>query len=211
MAVGTGDDCYSRVCFSVVYTFSAVIADGIWAFLVTAPLLGAVICWAFLQTLPRDDALGWSLVVRAITALIVIVVVMPWLALLDEVADINWRDDIIPSLCFFGLLNDWRCFISADRYPRVGLVRTLLASGLLVTLVMIFDGRDHEGISAGVLGAAIIVSVQILAPYVHVRPKQTKQPDSQTDQESVISGHRDSDEIHETRTDTDSFLLQENN
>ena len=176
----------------------------------TVPLIGGLLCWAFLQTLPRNDAITWSMVASVVAAIIITPVCMLWMALLDELNVADWDDDFIPALFIFSLMIDWRCFISADRYPRVGLLRTFVASGLLMTALFVADERNSNVFSAGVLGSAVIVTIQILAPLARVGPAASKQRVSQIRQKSAMPGPRDSDEIQETRTDTDSFLLQEN-
>ncbi len=181
------------------------LAFGLLVFLV--PLVGAVICWAFLQTLPRSDKFPWSASVRLIAPAIVVPVVMAAMAAMHELDLLEWDDVFIPIFAVFSLLMDWRGFIAADRYPRVGILKTSVAVGLLIFVSAFFGGQDTATIAASILGAAVIVTIQILAP--HVQAPKTKRKTGAPEVGQVVDLDDQIDELAETRNQTDSLLLKE--
>ena len=170
-------------------------------------LWGAFICWAFLQTLPRSDQWQWSGISRFIGAVIVLFVLMLGWAIANRVSGRRWDDIYIPVAFLFCLIVDWRCFISADRYPRVGILRTLVAVGLLTTLCMLMGAKSTYTIFLLGVGTALIVTIQILAPHVRVSKKKQEAEDPKVGQ--VIDLDDQIDGLAQTRGEPDSILLKE--
>jgi len=171
------------------------------------PTLGAFICWAFLQTLPRSDTLPWSASVRVIAPVIILLSVMVFMAVMNEMKLLRWDDDLFPAVVIFSLLMDWRSFIAADRYPRVGILKTLVAVGLLICVSLIFEGPTNDTVFAAVLGAALVVTIQILAPHVQASKKKHSSKAPVVGQAIDLDNHIDG--LAETRNQTDSLLLKE--
>jgi len=171
------------------------------------PTLGAFICWAFLQTLPRSDTLPWSASVRVIAPVIILLSVMVFMAVMNEMNLLRWDDDLFPAVVIFSLLMDWRSFIAADRYPRVGILKTLVAVGLLICVSLIFEGPTNDTVFAAVLGAALVVTIQILAPHVQASKKKHSSKAPVVGQAIDLDNHIDG--LAETRNQTDSLLLKE--
>ena len=172
-----------------------------------SPILGAFICWAFLQTFPRSDTLPWSAAVRFIAPAITVPVVVVASTLMIQVNSSQWDDLYIPILFVFSLPIDWRSFIAADRYPRVGILKTLVAVGLLTGVSVFFAGPSTYTIVMAMLGAAVIVTIQILAPHVQA-PKKKRTPGAPAVGQAIdLDDHIDG--LAETRKQTDSALLRE--
>ena len=171
------------------------------------PISGAVICWAFLQTLPRSDQYPWSILSRLIATGIIIIVVCWGSAILSRFTVLRVDDIFIPILFIFGLTIDFRCFIAADRYPRVGLPKTFWAVGMLFVVSLLFFEDGPPAIMTAILGAAVIISIQILAPHVQVPKKKHAAENSKVGQ--VIDLDDQIDELAETRGEPDSILLKE--
>lgn len=130
--------------------------------MVTLPMLGAALTWLFLQALPRSSKFAWTLCSRALSGVIVTFVLGIYMGGMLQVG--RNPEAAMPAFFFAGLLADWRCFISADRYPRVGLARTLLViSVFYVLLSMVTHDSDGILVATATVGA-ILISIQLFAP-----------------------------------------------
>ena len=69
------------------------------------------------------------------------------------------------TFCLLMVFIDFRCFISADRYPRVGIVRTAAVAAFFA-LTVFASGDGSEGILPVLLASltAVVISIQVLAP-----------------------------------------------
>ena len=143
-----------------------------WMGLIVPPLLAMLMCWAFLQTLPRGGAFIDSIVSRAIGTLLFTFTGVVLFAG-------GFEGDMLWQLLLIGVVFDWRCFISADRYPRVGLLRTFLAAILpgVVTLLLWslwisnFTARPSSAGQVAYSVAAmigIVMGIQIIAPQLRI-------------------------------------------
>ena len=158
-------------------SFGAMIGTPVWAstailISIGLPILAAAIVWSMLQFLPRTNQALWAIASRLLT--IGIVLAAGSLFSIAVKATLNvplFEEEMLLGLLCLGAVIDWRCFISADRYPRVGLLRSLVA--LVVYFVPVFMAdkfnlNSYESIPSLAFVAAVVVSIQLLAP-MHVR------------------------------------------
>lgn len=129
----------------------------------TLPIVGGILTWLFLQTLPRSSKFGWTLLSRLMSNVMAMFII--GLYLVEYIDAFRFGDDLVGAFLFIGLLVDWRCFISADRYPRVGIARTLLVVGLAY-VVLSLHGRDPILATASI--CAIVISIQLFAPQYQI-------------------------------------------
>lgn len=172
-----------------------------------APFLVALaggLTWAMLQVLPRSPKLGWTILSRwAATVLVGIGVVLFGLSLdaFDQELPYFLDDELlifVPLLC----LIDWRCFISADRYPRVGVLRTACMAGIFMFPFLLLSWRVPE-IHMLPLATliAVVTSIQLLAPHhQEVTMKEgTDETNKQPSEPSDEAPH--GPELTQTKTD----------
>ena len=159
------------VCAVIVVLTSGVTHElprGVVFLIATLPIVGAVLAWVFLQTLPRSPKFGWALVSGVMGAGIVMAVGGIYGGIFSEISNTHVDDDLMCGLFYMGLLVEWRCFISADRYPRVGTVKTLFATGVFYVAASIVSNSDEE---IGVMSAmvcAVVITIQLFAPQYQV-------------------------------------------
>ena len=140
-----------------------------------AVILAAVLTWAMLQFLPRSPALKWTIASRFLATNLLWPVGLLCVGALillgygDPPFGLTGRELIfIPLTAFI----DWRCFISADRYPRVGLARTATIAAFFAYPLLIFEQHDHILLPFSLL-VATVISIQILAPQHQTIASQT--------------------------------------
>jgi len=178
-----------------------------WFVFVSAP--GFVACWAFLQMLPRSNSLGWMIGNRLIGAGIVcgIAVIIKSFEFSTGVGRIDEEFLLVPILG--SMLIDWRCFISTSRYPRVGILKTLVV--LLVFFIAIMIWAAGAAPQEPVLMFLMIVApatliIQILAPHGRVRVEHSPE---RVEVEQKAQEIKHEAPISETRFDNESFVLKE--
>ena len=168
------------VCFAVLASLTSLSANsmspnGIFGFASSFTVLfsvtGIVVCFAFLQCLPRENTWNWILFNRIIATAIVTVATMIIsyfvLPLMKEPVD----DDHLPALFFGSLLIDWRCFISISRYPRVGGIKSMVALTIFFfVLLPVYDDSPSQILLGLLFIAAGVLSIQILAPHGRIGP-----------------------------------------
>lgn len=131
--------------------------------------LSAAITWAMLQFLPRSPEIGWTIASRLISNALTFgsaVLVLLFLTSLDYNIHVGYDEGLAVLFALVGLLIDWRCFISADRYPRVGLIRTTMATAIF-SIPFLANGRGgpERIVLPVVLLTAVVGSIQLLAPH----------------------------------------------
>lgn len=171
----------------------------------TLPVIAGIVVWAMLQFLPRTNEASWAIASRLLTVAIAAIVGVLFAGVIEKLLHVHLFDqDILLGLIFAGAFVDWRCFISADRYPRVGLLRTLVA--LAVTSVPAFlGGAVWLFVSSLACVAAVVVSIQLLAPMhvrlTHDKPKSEPRPQSKDFPEEKSIGR--------TQADAKAIVVQE--
>jgi serine/threonine protein kinase len=136
------------------------------------PVVASIITWAMLQFLPRTNEVPWAISSRLSTLVIVLIASI----LLANVIEMTlgarlFKEEMLLGLLCAGALIDGRCFISADRYPRVGLWRTVMALVMFSAPACLADslvGNRYELVASLGCVSAVVVSIQLLAP-MHVR------------------------------------------
>ena len=139
----------------------------------TLPIVGAIVTWLFLQLLPRSSKIGWTIASRFLSNVIAILVVQIYLREVPDVMPFFRLDDLIGFALFAGLLIDWRCFITADRYPRVGAARTLLAVSIFYVGLASHGGAAFP---ATALICGVVISIQLFAPQYQIRDDYRPKP-----------------------------------
>ena len=66
------------------------------------------------------------------------------------------------------LVMDLRCFIAADRYPRIGLIKTILSAALAMVFTFLIDQSGDRVLFAGAMAASAVIVIQLLAPHGQV-------------------------------------------
>ncbi len=170
---------------------------------------GFIACWAFRQALPRSNSPAWTIGNRLIGALIVSSLGSIAVFVLEALDFGGAGEELWWALILTGLAIDWRCFIAVDRYPRVGVVKTLVVLMMCAVAMMIMEVNHAETIQACLLMvAASTISIQILAPFGKVEGGEPlfssgKQQTNRANSSEVEAP------IPETRFESDSILLQE--
>lgn len=117
-------------------------------------------CWFFLSTLPRSVGWGWAIVTRII-AIVPLILVVGILVIWEEFG--AYLGVIWGLMAVYAIL-DARCLVSRDRYPRVGLVKTLLASGIAAMVTTMIDESQNYTMFVGILAISSAIAIQVLAP-----------------------------------------------
>jgi hypothetical protein len=136
------------------------------------PVVASIITWAMLQFLPRTNEVPWAISSRLSTLVIVLIASI----LLTNAIEMTlgarlFKEEMLLGLLCAGALIDGRCFISADRYPRVGLWRTVMTLVMFSAPACLADslvGNRYELVASLGCVSAVVVSIQLLAP-MHVR------------------------------------------
>ena len=141
--------------------------------------MAAAISWTLRQFLPRSPELLWTIASRILAGILICFGGLILRMLVDEFANLpNSRylstDDLAFYLMPMAFVIDWRCFISADRYPRVGLIRTATAVGLFVFPFLQDSWQPEHIILPAILTAAALISIQLLAPQHRVLTTQKR-------------------------------------
>ena len=178
--------------------------------LLLAPLVvvfAGGITWGMLQFLPRSPILGWMIVSRLCSTILVGYSGALFGAILCTLGyslpTNHFNDHLLVTLLLAGFI-DWRCFISADRYPRVGMFRTATVSAFFAFSVLL---GIHQGVREDSLWVplasliAAVISIQLLAPHHREVVTQTNtggkpQKDSASKKQATVAP-----EITNTKTD----------
>ncbi|TWU34577.1 Serine/threonine-protein kinase PrkC [Novipirellula aureliae] len=120
----------------------------------------ALTCWFFLSTLPRSGGLGWAIVTRII-AVVPLVVVS---GILVTWHGFEFYHGMIGGLIAVYAILDARCLVTADRYPRISLMKTLLAGGIAAVITTLIGGSERYTLFSGILAVSSAIAVQVLAP-----------------------------------------------
>ena len=133
--------------------------------------LAAGLTWAMRQFLPHSQALAWTIVSRIVAAFLVwlagMAFALVWMEFTNERDPSFLREPVVFFILSMVVI-DWRCFISADRYPRVGMIRTATVAAFFVVPFM-FDGPGRDSsfmalILPSLSVVATAISIQLLAP-----------------------------------------------
>ncbi|MDA8564324.1 serine/threonine protein kinase [Mariniblastus sp.] len=143
---------------------------GVVFLIATLPMVGAVFAWLFLQTLPRSPQLRWMVVSSVMTTAMVMFVGGCYGAFYFQTFSRNRLDEeMMVGLMCMGFLVEWRCFISADRYPRVGILKTLYATGVFYVIASMaaHSGGEEVAITSAMV-CAVVITIQLFAPQYQV-------------------------------------------
>lgn len=137
----------------------------------TLPMVGGVLTWAFLQVLPRSTKVFWTILSVVPAVAILMFVGGLYGAFLTEAMRMRFDDDFMIGFFWMGVLVDWRCYISTERYPRIGVLKTLYATGIFwVTALLAENGRvDRDIIIASVCVCAVVMTIQLFAPQYQIQ------------------------------------------
>ena len=137
----------------------------------TLPMVGGVLTWAFLQVLPRSTKVFWTILSVVPAVAILMFVGGLYGAFLTEAMRMRFDDDFMIGFFWMGVLVDWRCYISTERYPRIGVLKTLYATGIFwVTALLAENGRvDRDIIVASVCVCAVVMTIQLFAPQYQIQ------------------------------------------
>ena len=151
-------------------------------FLLTLPplivALAAALVWTMRQFLPRSTKLAWTIASRILAGSLIYVAgfafAIVWIES-DYERNPAFLDEPLVFFVMSMALIDWRCFISADRYPRVGLTRTATIAAFFV--IPYQWANDFHGNGSLILTAlsvvAIAISIQLIAPQHRALTMQT--------------------------------------
>jgi serine/threonine protein kinase len=168
-SVGFGRRAFSAwlVCAVIVVLVSDathIVPNGVAFLIATLPLIGMFLTWSFLQWLPRSSKFRWSIVSRILSTGILVLVAALYGGVVSEFINLRFDEDWLTGIAFMGLLVEWRCFISVERYPRVGTLRTLFATTVFFVLASLTSRLEQETIAASAMICAVVVSIQLFAP-----------------------------------------------
>ena len=137
----------------------------------TLPMVGGVLTWAFLQVLPRSTKVFWTILSVVPAVAILMFVGGLYGAFLSGAMRMRFDDDFMIGFFWMGVLVDWRCYISTERYPRIGVLKTLYATGIfLVIASLVENGRmDPDIIIASVCVCAVVMTIQLFAPQYQIQ------------------------------------------
>lgn len=137
----------------------------------TLPMVGGVLTWAFLQVLPRSTKVFWTILSVVPAVAILMFVGGLYGAFLSGAMRMRFDDDFMIGFFWMGVLVDWRCYISTERYPRIGVLKTLYATGIFwVTALLAENGRvDRDIIIASVCVCAVVMTIQLFAPQYQIQ------------------------------------------
>ncbi len=177
------------------------------------PAVGAIVCWLFLQTLPRALSGQWNIISRLVGALIVVGTGFAIGMMLPEnqhATSFKYQfSKMFIVLLIAGIAFDWRCLIEVGRYPRVGLIKTFVAMACFWLPMFSMDVRGGDSSMLIVLSfvASTVLIVQILAPHGQIKKrrnalKENEKPRREPPDPIDRSGP-------ETRYDNESFVLKE--
>jgi hypothetical protein len=140
------------------------VPNGVAFLIATLPLIGMFLTWSFLQWLPRSSKFRWSIVSRILSTGILVLVAALYGGVVSEFINLRFDEDWLTGIAFMGLLVEWRCFISVERYTRVGTLRTLFATTVFFVLASLTSRLEQETIAASAMICAVVVSIQLFAP-----------------------------------------------
>ena len=181
------------------------------------PAVGFAASWAFLQMLPRDNSQRSKVVNRLVGAGVVgcigVLVYLITFPINYAAQNFGPPDGFLLALMLGGLLIDWRCFISAHRYPRVGIIKTLTVFlSFILALALTATHGDRSVLTCLMMIMAATLSVQILAPHGRIGDKVRGELSSAHSNAEPLSKDEDLQSetpLSETRFEPESFSLKE--
>ena len=127
-------------------------------------LFSSFACWFFLATMPRET--GWlcSVQTRFIAAAIGTL-----LFLISGLAPPHLESEeyfsVVFAMILVSVVMDFRCFLSADRYPRISLAKTLIAGSIAMVCTALIDQSYDRFVFAGAIAVTSTIVIQLLAPH----------------------------------------------
>ena len=129
--------------------------------------LSSLMCWFLLSTLPRSEGFRSAILTRAIVS-------APFLfvGISADILPPQYEPDryffVVMGIWVAWLVMDLRCFIAADRYPRIGLIKTILSAALAMVFTFLIDQSGDRVLFAGAMAASAVIVIQLLAPHGQV-------------------------------------------
>ena len=199
-------------------SMGALCTNGNWIEIMSlVPALVVVaggLTWAMLQFLPRSSAIQWTIASRLSSAFLTYLSVFLY-ALFIDVIDfpVNINRFIKQVLLISTLLSvviDVRCFISADRYPRVGILKTAAVAAIF-SLIVSYPKIHRHGFEDAIPGIlvsliAVVISIQVLAPQYQEVARQINQ--SEKSETPAYSRKQSASDLEITNTKTDELERQ---
>lgn len=157
-----------------VFTLSLVCAAG-----------SSIACWGYLAAMPHGSGLLNAILTRGIAVAPFIVIGILFDSMPPHM-ELNPYISIVVGLMTAHAIMDYRCLLSADRYPRISMTKTGMAGGITMIATALYDeGEDHILFGIAIACASSIV-IQLVAP--HRRPinstGQAVNPSDTVDQRS---------------------------
>ena len=175
-------------------TIGCVAEDGNWfegdIFLLSLghTAFWAVMTWVMLSVFPRSDRKRWAVGTRILSMIPMFAVTLA----LATNHEIDEYIQVVGSMAFAMFIMDWRCYLAASRYPRVGLIRTLIMGGLAMTIGSIDDG-ENRFVMCGAMAMAAALVVQLVAPMGRSSPvPSTGSAEPDEDSSIVVAAFADS-------------------
>ena len=122
-------------------------------------LLSGGTCILFAKVVPRGSGFLAAMATRLLTIL-PLALVMAFIAATEQDQHIS----VLIGIGIAFLIVDLRSFLSADRYPRVGLMKTLLVGVIAAVATTIVDESTRQCVFAALSAIVPAMVIQIIAP-----------------------------------------------
>lgn len=119
-------------------------------------------CWFFLSTMPRTSGFASALVTRGI-AIVPLLLLLVLTACMQPSGEFDEFIPTISGLMAAHALMDYRSLLSADRYPRVSVFKTLLAGSIAMAVAALMQTEYLRFTGSIAFSSAIVI--QLLAPH----------------------------------------------
>ncbi|WP_404308990.1 serine/threonine protein kinase [Neorhodopirellula lusitana] len=148
-------------------------------------VISSLACWFFLSSLPRKSGLGSAIVSRVITVLPLFLV---------GIAVAEWDDNYIGMVIGVAAVHsimDYRCLLSADRFPRVSLAKTLTAGVIAAVVTTLFDEHESRTLFAAAMAVSSVIVIQLVAPHGRKTAASSIQYSAKTPSQPAVVRHVD--------------------
>ncbi|EMI53407.1 serine/threonine protein kinase [Rhodopirellula sallentina] len=145
-------------------------------------LVSAALTGFFLAALPRTYGLVPAIVTRAIAVSPCLAVAAVFESLPPHLPFEDYVDCVVGAVFVTAIL-DFRSFLSIDRMPRVGVLRTVLAGTIAMVATAMFEGDIGHVLVVGALVFSSAITIQLLSPH--------REPEGDSVQREAIGHERD--------------------
>jgi len=126
-------------------------------------ILGSALCWIYLSVLPRSDRFLSAIGTRILTVIPAGIATI-FAGNLWSNRDFDQYLGLVIGLLMTQLFPDWRCYLAADRFPRVGMAKTMLVGGIAFLFAWMINQDFETTFLASALAMSLAMVVQIVAP-----------------------------------------------